>query len=49
MKTDPPSGPSQKDRLAQAPVSEGGVRKLLVKTLVVAVILKVPAVELENC
>jgi hypothetical protein len=30
-------------------MSEGGVRKLLAETLVVAAILKVPMVELEHC
>jgi hypothetical protein len=35
MKTDTPLGPSQKDRLAQALASKGGVRKSLTETLVV--------------
>jgi hypothetical protein len=45
MKTDPPLGPSRRDRLAQTPASSGGVRRSLMETLVVVEIWTAPVVE----
>jgi hypothetical protein len=48
IKTDQPLGPSQKDHLAQTPVSKGGARKCLTGTLVVVEIQTTPVEALSH-